>query len=185
MNKKKVFIFVIGALVVLLIAMPFTLSINDVLTKGVENMGWFIWIQEKIVPWGVRFVGVVVKPLGITFIAYKDGFTVNGIPALFSWNCLGWQSLVLFLISLPFGFKGAKFTFLSKLKAITIGILGIFLFNLLRIVFTIILLVISKPLFAIFFHDYLVAIITIVWLFFFWWFSYAYVLEEKSGNLKK
>ena len=60
-----------------------------------------------------------------------------------------------------------------------IGLLGTFLVNLLRIVFTVILLVVSRPLFAMVFHDYLAAIMTIIWLVIFWWFAYSFVLEEK------
>jgi len=35
--------------------------------------------------------------------------------------------------------------------------------------------------FRVVYHDYLAAITTVIWLFFFWWFSYSFVLEEK-GN---
>jgi hypothetical protein len=46
------------------------------------------------------------------------------------------------------------------------------------------LLVISRPLFAVVFHDYLAAIVTIVWLVVFWWFAYKFVLVEKTGKVK-
>ena len=185
LQQKKVFKFIFIGLAIILMALPFILPFNDILTRIVEKAGWYLWIQEKIVPWEVKMVGVMVKPLGIKFTAYADGFTANGIYAKFSWNCIGWQSLALFLISLPFGFKGGDYTFFSKAEAFLIGILGTFLINLLRVAFTVVLLVVSRPLYAIVFHDYLAAIMTICWLVVFWWFCYAYILEERNSDLKK
>jgi exosortase/archaeosortase family protein len=180
MKQKRVFKIALAALAVMLMVLPFVVSINDLLTRTVEKFGWYLWIQERVVPWEVRLVGVIVRPLGIDFIAYPEGFTANGIYARLSWNCIGWQSLLLFLITIPVGFKGGSYTFFSKLEAFLIGLLGTFLINLARIAFTVVLLVVSQPLFAVVFHDYLAAVMTIIWLVFFWWFSYSFVLEEKS-----
>jgi len=185
MRQKRVFKLALAALAIILMILPFVVSINDILTRTVERFGWYLWIQQKVVPWEVRLVGVMVKPLGIDFIAYPEGFKANGIYAKLSWNCIGWQSLLLFLLTLPVGFKGGEYTFFSKLEAFLIGILGTFLINLLRIAFTVVLLVISRPLFAIVFHDYLAAVMTIIWLVVFWWFAYGFVLEERVIERKE
>jgi len=182
MRQKRVFLFILAALAILLMTMPFMVSINDFLTKTVEKLGWYLWIQKAVVPWEVRLVGVMLKPLRIDFIAHPEGFTANGTYAKLSWNCIGWQSLVLFFLTLPLGFQGGKYTFLSKMEAILIGILGTFLVNLLRIAFTVVLLVVSRALFAIVFHDYLAALMTVMWLIVFWWLSYNFVLEEASED---
>lgn len=181
MRQKRVFKLVLAALAILMVVLPFVVSINDLLTRAIENIGWYAWVQEKIVPWEIKLVGVMVSPLGINFIAHPEGFTANGTYARLTWNCIGWQSLLLFLISLPVGLAAAKYTFFSKTEAILIGVLGTFLINLLRIVLTVILLVWARPLFAVVFHDYLAAIMTVVWLVVFWWFAYGFVLEEKIG----
>ena len=76
--------------------------------------------------------------------------------------------------------RDPDYTFFSKTEAFLIGLLGTFLINLLRITLTVILLVVARPLFAVVFHDYLAAIVTIVWLIVFWWFAYAFVLDEKQ-----
>ena len=162
--------------------LPFTVSLNEMMTRIVERTGWYRWIEERVVPWEVRLVGVMVKPLGLKFVAYKDGFMVNGRYAKLSWNCIGWQSLLLFLLSLPVGLAAGSYTFWSKVEAVVIGLLGTFWVNLLRIGFTVILLVVSRPLFAIVFHDYLAALVTVAWLVVFWWFAYRFVLEEKRGG---
>lgn len=179
MKQKQVFLMMFVALAIILMVLPFTLSLNDFLTRVVQRFGWYQWIEKTIVPWEIKLIGVMVQALGIKFVAYPKGFTANGTYAELSWNCLGWQSLLLFLVSLPFGFKGGNYTLFSKIEALLIGILGTFLINLLRITFTVVLLVISRPLYAIVFHDYLAAIMTVVWLVVFWWFSYSFVLEEK------
>lgn len=182
MKQKRVFKFIFIGLAIILMVLPFILPFNDILTRAVEKFGWYMWIQEKIVPWEVKMIGVMVKPLGIDFVAYPEGFKANGIYAELSWNCIGWQSLALFLITLPFGFKGGNYTWFSKIEAFLIGILGTFLINLLRIVFIVVLLVVFPPLFIMVFHDYLVAIMTIIWLVVFWWFCYGFVLEERQGD---
>jgi len=58
--------------------------------------------------------------------------------------------------------------------------MGTFFVNLFRLVFVTLLLAYSRPLFAVVYHDYLAAIVTIAWLFLFWWFSYSFVLENKG-----
>lgn len=184
MKQRRVFQLALAALAIMLMILPFVVSINDILTRTVEKFGWYLWVQQKVVPWEARMVGVLIRPLGIDFVAYPEGFTANQTYAKLSWNCIGWQSLFLFLLSLPFGFRGGDYTFFSKLEAFLIGLLGTFLINLLRIVLTVILLVVSRPLFAVVFHDYLAAIITIIWLVVFWHFSYAFVLEERKTGME-
>jgi hypothetical protein len=39
-----------------------------------------------------------------------------------------------------------------------------------------------NTIFASLIHDYFAALTTIGWLMFFWYFSYAYVLEEKNTD---
>lgn len=182
MKQKGVFKIIFALLAIMVAILPFLVSFNDILTRLVEKIGLYLWIQEKIVPWEIRMVGVLIRPLGINFIAHPEGFTVNGAYAKLSWNCIGWQSLFLFLITLPFGFKGGSYTLISQIETFFIGILGTFLINLGRMAFTVVLLVVSRPLFAVVFHDYLAATITVIWLLGFWWFSYAFILMPKTAD---
>jgi exosortase/archaeosortase family protein len=169
---------IFALLAVMLAVLPFLVSFNEILTKIVESIGLYMWVQEKIVPLEVKMVGVLVSPFPIKFIAHSAGMTVNGVYAQMTWNCLGWQSLLLFLITIFVGLKG-NYTFVSKIEAIIIGLLGTFLVNLLRLTIIVLLLAYSRPLFAVVYHDYLAAIVTIIYLFVFWWFAYTYVLEEQ------
>lgn len=180
MHQKKVFKILFVGLAMLLLLLPLVLSLQDMLTKLLLWTGWYDWIQTTIVPYEIHMVGILLELLGITFRPGYYGVFANGIYANISWNCLGWQSLVFFMASLPFGLMGGKYTYLTVIEAIVIGLTGTFLINLLRMTFTIVLLVISRPLFVLVFHDYVAAIVTVCWLFIYWSFSYKYVLESKN-----
>lgn len=179
MREKETFKIIFIFLAVSLMLLPFLVSFNEVLTKLVEKFGLYVWVQEQVVPLQTQLVGVLVRPFGIIYTAYRDGMVVNGLPMRMTWNCLGWQSLLLFGASLLMGLRGSSYTWFSKLQVIILGLFGIFWVNLLRITFTIILATFAMPFFRIVFHDYLAAITTVVFLLCFWWFSYAFVLEER------
>lgn len=182
MREKQTFALIFALLIALLVVLPFLVTFNEALTHLVERFNLYMWIQEKVVPIEVKMVGVLVKPLGVDYVAYKGGMMVNGVFARLTWNCIGWQSLLLLTITIVTGLYGRSYTFWSKTETVMIGFLGTFLVNLLRLVIVVILLAYFRPLFAIVYHDYLAAIVTIIWLFVFWWFSYSFVLEEKANS---
>ncbi|MBI3485945.1 hypothetical protein HY025_03270 [Candidatus Daviesbacteria bacterium] len=130
----------------------------------------------------MQLVKLILSPLPINILGHPDGFTVNGVFVGMTWNCIGWQSLLLLGITLYVGLKNAKYTLYSQIEAILIGLLGTFIINILRLCLIVIILSLSKPIFAVVYHDYLAAIVTILWLFFFWWFCYKFILEEKGGS---
>jgi len=181
MRQKQTFIVIFALFAVFLAVLPFLVTFNEALTHLIERIGIYVWIQERIVPLEVRMVGALVKPLGINYLAHSEGMTINGTYARMTWNCIGWQSLLLFFVSAIVGLRGS-YTLWSKIEAILIGLLGTVLVNLGRMAAIVVILAVSRPLFAIVFHDYLAAIVTIIWLFAFWWFSYAYVLEAKVAD---
>lgn len=185
MRQKKTFSMIFALLAILLATLPFMVSFNETLTHLVERFELYMWVQERIVPLEVKMIGVLVSPLGINYIAHPRGMTVNGIYAGMTWNCIGWQSLLLLIITLIFGLRD-NYTLSSKIETVLIGLLGTFLVNLLRMALVVVILAVSRPLFAVVFHDYLAALVTIIWLFIFWWFCYGFVLEplEDKGPEK-
>lgn len=180
MNTKKTFAFIFALFAIMLMLLPFMVSFNEVLTKLVEATPVYQWIQTYIVPVEAKILGVLLMILGYQYsvVTNSSSIIVNSTIMKITWNCLGWQSLILFLVTLFVGFQG-KYTKISVLEAIIIGILSIFWLNILRMFFIIILAVHAPSIFRVVFHDYLAAIMTIIWLFFFWWFAYKYILEEK------
>ena len=181
MKEKRTFSIIFALLAVFLAVLPFLVSFNEILTHLVERFRLYMWVQERIVPVEVKMVGVLVRPLGIKYLAHQNGMTVSGLYAGMSWNCIGWQSLLLLAITLVVGLRG-DYTLWSKIETVLIGLLGTFLVNLARLALIVVILAVSRPLFAVVYHDYLAAMVTILWLFFFWYFSYSFVLEEKIGT---
>jgi exosortase/archaeosortase family protein len=92
-----------------------------------------------------------------------------------SWNCIGWQSLLLLGLSLLSGLRGAQ-TLESRVQVIVIGVAGTMLLNLARVAAVAALEATWGHLPALLFHDYGGTIITVVWLFAFWSFANRFVL---------
>lgn len=182
MKEKNLFITIFLLLSLTLVILPFLVSFNEFLTGIVEKNFLYIWIQESIVPIEAKMMGVLLIPFNYNY-AYSplnSTIVVNGINMRITWNCLGWQSIILLFITFIVGL-GKKYTKISMFEAVGIGLLGTFWLNVLRMLFTVLLAVHLPVAFRIVFHDYLAALTTIIWLFFFWWFAYSFVLEERKS----
>jgi exosortase/archaeosortase family protein len=179
-KQKKVFIVILLGLTLLLVTLPFVVTANEILTKIVERNALYVWVQNNVVPVEAKMMGVLLIPFGYeyAFSPSNSMIVVNGLSMGITWNCLGWQSFLLLFVSLLVGFRG-RYSRLSIIEALGIGIIGTFWLNILRMLLTVLLAVHAPSIFRIVFHDYLAAGTTVVWLFGFWWFCYAYVLEER------
>jgi exosortase/archaeosortase family protein len=130
-------------------------------------------------------VAVIIKLAGIKgLVASGQQFSMilvkgsEAIPIKLEWNCLGWQSMILLLITLVIGLRG-NYTIRSKAETLIVGILGTFISNLLRMAFIVSLAYYWNAAAAMIIHDYFASFVALVWMLFFWWFSYRYILEEK------
>jgi exosortase/archaeosortase family protein len=174
--------------VFILMSLPLFTTFNEILTKIVETTGLYDWLTKWIVPFETRAVSLVLQPLGVNskptishlFIERPDGSS-TGI--YFSWNCLGWQSGILLLLTLITGLSGPHKIF-SKIETITLGISGTFLINLVRISTVVLVAYYFGQLPATIVHDYGGTLFTVLWFFFFWWFSYNFILEESDIRIK-
>lgn len=190
MRQKNTFKLLFIGLVVMFSILPFITTFNSSLTALFESIGLYRSIQDFLVPFESRLVVVIIRFLGVpAFLADggaeqmlrgADFYLLKGkeyYPVDLQWNCLGWQSLLLLLISFGVGLQGS-YKKLSILECVLIGLIGTFLINIFRMVFITVGLYYVDTIFALLIHDYFAAFVTIVWLFFFWWFSYSYVLER-------
>ncbi|MCJ7792527.1 MAG: exosortase/archaeosortase family protein [Candidatus Marinimicrobia bacterium] len=181
--EKQTFVHLFLILVLVLMLMPFLSTFNDLLTQLVMRLDFYRLIQKVIVPWEIRMVGILLLPFGFkpAIMGEYLAITRGGNPLLIEiiWNCIGWQSLLFFLITTFVGLQGDKYTNFSKFKALVIGLLGTFLVNLFRIAVVVLVAYRLGQNVAIIFHDYGSTLAVIVWLFGFWWFSYSFVLEER------
>lgn len=191
--EKETFISIFLILVLVLMAMPFLTTFNDLLTRLVMRLDAYRIIQDYVVPWEIRMVGVILYPLGFRpsivgeYLAIGSPSTSSGRSQFLieiAWNCIGWQSLLFFVITAFVGLQGDRYGNLSKIKVLLIGFLGTFLVNLFRITAVTLIAFYFGQSIAILFHDYGSTLAVLGWLFFFWWFSYSFILEpSKSGEL--
>ena len=183
--QKRTFIYIFLILVFVLIFLPFMTTFNDILTRVVMSLDAYKFIQNYVVPWEVRMVGVILYPFGFQpavvgeylAIGKKDPFLIE-----IAWNCVGWQSLLFFILTSWIGLQGDRYTNLSKIKAWAIGFLGTFLVNLGRIAVVVIVAYFFGQPVAIIFHDFGSTLAVLGWLFVYWWFVYSFVLETKGDS---
>ncbi len=166
------------------LVLPFVITFNEFLTKIVEGIGFYMLIQNTIVPSLVRMTGAILQYFfGIQTSVSSSSLYLQGaglpVEIYISWNCVGWQSLVLFLFTLVTGLQG-PYTLRSKVKCLLLGAEGTFLVNLLRIVLSCLLAFHFGYLPAVIFHDYLGTLLLIAWLGIFWYFSFEMILERKA-----
>ena len=184
--SKDTFVTLFLILVLVLIFMPFLATFNDLLTRLVINLRGYWFIREVIVPFEVRLTAVILAALGVEVAVTREYVVLSGSSQPFIaeivWNCIGWQSILFFAITAFIGLQGDRYTNLSKLKAFLIGALGTFWVNILRIVLVIFVAYNFGQLTATVVHDYASLLAVIGWLFFFWWFSYSFVLVHKDTD---
>ena len=174
-------IFIFASL--LLMLLPFITTFNEFLTSVFLKLRFYRILEELVVPYQARALASILSllPGPITVYAVPKGVWLNGTFVELQWNCLGWQSAVLLLATFLTGFQ-AKFSWLSRAETMLIGFLGTYLINVLRISIVGFLAIFLGKFWAAFFHDYFSLVLVIVWFFGFWWFSYTFVLEERSDT---
>ena len=136
-QSKRTLAGVLILLVLVLIILPFWTSFQDFLTRFIMRVGWYRSLQNVIVPYELRIIGSLLTLLrfpvrvGRAYIEWTRAGGGSEVIYL-AWNCIGWQTILLFVITLFSGLSG-RHTFLSKLETLAIGILGTYLVNILRL----------------------------------------------------
>lgn len=187
--SRDTFVTLFLILVLVLMFFPLMATFNDLLTRIVINLKGYYLIREFIVPFEVRLTAVMLSLIGVEVAVTKEYLVLGGTSAgsgrfiaEIVWNCIGWQSILFFIITVFVGLQGDKYTNISKLKAFIIGALGTFWINIFRIVIVVLVAYKFGQLPATIVHDYGSLLAVILWLFFFWWFTYSFVLEEKDAD---
>lgn len=185
MYQKRVFKRILAVTAVVLAVLPVLVTFSSILTEIFNRMQWYVWIQEHVVPFEARLVAVLIRLVGIQgvvtpgqhFAMILERPGQDWLPVQLSWNCLGWQSLVLLGLTLITGLQG-HYTFLSKIEVVVFGVLGTFLSNLFRMALITSLAYYWNSVAARIVHDYFAMFVALIWMIFFWWFSYAFLLED-------
>jgi len=178
---RRLIFFTVFALVVL----PFTTSFNEALTKIVETLGIVSAIQASVAPLTVRGVASILGFLGIPCVASGSSvyLTDTWMPLVIyvNWNCIGWQSFILLALTFVTGLQG-DYKFRSKILVLILGLEGTLIVNIVRIVIPTLLAYGFGRLPAVFFHDYLGTLITLIWLSFFWYHAFNRILVKDGGG---
>lgn len=171
-------LLIMGA--ILLIILPFITTFNEFLTRVVETIGLDRILADWVVPFEARMIAVLLEMVGIptqvsptTIYLNKGGLF---LPVYISWNCVGWQSFILYAVTLITGLQG-NYTRNSKIETGVVGFLGTFLMNLFRIASVAVVAYHFGHVPAVIYHDYGGTIIILLWLFFFWWFCHRWLLD--------
>ena len=179
-SRKPIIRLVLIMAAILIMVLPFVTTFNEFLTRIVETSGLDRFLTDWIVPVEARMLAVILGLIGIpvqvsttTIYLDKGGFF---LPVYIAWNCVGWQSFILFAVTLVTGIQG-PFSKASKFEAMLVGFLGTFLMNLLRIASVAVIAYFFGTLPAVIYHDYGGTLIILLWLFGYWWFSHGWLLE--------
>ncbi|MFA4930932.1 MAG: exosortase/archaeosortase family protein [Patescibacteria group bacterium] len=163
------------------LVMPFVTTFNEVLTRLIMKIELYQILQNQVVPAEASMIVAFLRLIGIDTSANLTGLSMlkDGIPVnvFISWNCIGWQSFILLLISMFVGLKG-PFTLGSKIETMLIGILGTIIANIIRIGLVVLIAYEFGQLPAIIFHDYVSTIFIICWLISYWLFCYRFILHH-------
>lgn len=178
-RTTPVFAILLALGAVTMVVLPFVTTFDDVLTAVGTHLGIVAPLQV-IVPIEVRLAVAALAGVGIHAAAAGNQLVVwNGSGAaqtlFISWNCVGWQSLILLGLSLGIGLRG-QMSWSSRLQVIVFGIAGTILVNVARIATVCLLAASLGYLPAILFHDYGGTLLLIAWLFTFWAIAFRWLI---------
>jgi exosortase/archaeosortase family protein len=178
-NRDNLNMTLLALLCGLLMLLPLVTTFDDLLTAWALQLGANNPLQT-IVPVEGRMVVGLLGLLGIHAAASGSHLVVwdgsGAMHTLFiSWNCIGWQSMILLGVSFLSGLRGSH-PLEARAQVILIGVAGTLLLNLLRVaaVAAIAATVGVTP--AILFHDYGGTLLVVGFLFVFWIFVQRWIL---------
>jgi exosortase/archaeosortase family protein len=169
----------------LLMLLPLVTTFDDLLTTWAMQLGANSPLQA-IVPVEARMVVGLLGLVGIQSAASGSHLVVwdgaGVMHSLFiSWNCIGWQSLVLLGVSLITGLRG-RHPLEARFQVIVIGVAGTMLLNLVRVAAVAALAAKVGVTPAILFHDYGGTVLVITYLFLFWLFAQRWILAAGPSD---
>jgi exosortase/archaeosortase family protein len=169
----------------LLMLLPLVTTFDDLLTSWALALGANNPLQS-VVPAEARMVVSLLGLVSVRAAASGSHIVVwdaaGSMHTLFiSWNCIGWQSLLLLGVSFLSGLRGRQ-PLTSRIQVIVIGVAGTMLLNLMRVAAVAALEATWGHLPALIFHDYGGTILVIGWLFAFWIVVQRWILVPAASD---
>ncbi len=178
---KKISAYLLVLLTISFLLLPVVMTYDHLLTRSLNGIGNNTFIQKYIIPHEAKIIAVVLTPLGFKVMPTPMGIYVNNVLVTIWWSCIGWQSLLITLLSFWPGLGSRDFTAGSKIETVILGILGFFFLTVVRLVSVAVVGAFFGTNVALVYHDFFAAtLLTFVWLFAFWRFAYGFILEEKA-----
>jgi exosortase/archaeosortase family protein len=169
----------------LLMLLPLVTTFDDLLTTWALQLGAnnplqaIVPIEARMVVGLLGLAGVHAAVSGNYLVVWDH---VGAMHTLFiSWNCIGWQSLVLLGVSLITGLRG-RHPIEARAQVIVIGLAGTMLLNLLRVAAVAAIAATIGVTPAILFHDYGGTILVVSYLFLFWMFAHRWILGSAPSD---
>jgi len=184
-RQQSVNLVLIAAGCTLLLVLPFVTTFNDLLTTWALGLG-SVGPMQAVAPLEGGMAVALLNLIGIHAGVAGSELVVwdmqGKAQALFiSWNCVGWQSLILFGITLAAGLRGS-YPPAAKVQVVLIGLLGTVLVNVVRIALVCLLAAVLGRVPAILFHDYGGTLLVMGWLFVFWIFIHRWILPPDPSE---
>ena len=181
-GARNTYPVLVAAACAFLLVLPFVTTFNDFLTAGVVGLGISGPVQV-VAGWEARMVVSLLKLLQVDAGVASGGYlviwpgTTKAQTLFISWNCIGWQSLVLLGISLLTGLRG-NYTWAARAQVAIMGSLGTVCLNVVRVAAVCLLAATVGRLPAILFHDYGGTLLIVGWLFLFWALADRWILGD-------
>jgi exosortase/archaeosortase family protein len=187
-DRDNLNLTLLAVLCALLMLLPLVTTFDDLLTAWAMQLGANNPLQA-IVPAEARMVvgllglvGVHAAASGSHLVVWDGGGAMHTL--YISWNCIGWQSLVLLGVSFLSGLRGSH-PIEARVQVIVIGVGGTMLLNLLRVAAVAAIAATIGVTPAVLFHDYGGTLLVIGFLFGFWIFVQRWILgSEPSDELE-
>jgi exosortase/archaeosortase family protein len=187
-DRENVNMTLIALTCAMLMLLPLVTTFNDLLTTWAMGLGannplqMIVPVEARMVVGLLGLFGVHAAASGSYLVVWDGGGAMHTL--FISWNCIGWQSLVLVGVSFLSGLRGSH-PLEARVQVVLIGIAGTMLLNLMRVaaVAAIAATIGVGP--AVFFHDYGGTLLVIGFLFAFWMFVQRWILVEiPSGEFE-
>ncbi len=169
----------------LLMVLPLVTTFDDLLTVWALQLGAgnplqaIVPVEARMVVSLLETVGVHAAASGSHLVVWDRGGSMHAL--LISWNCIGWQSLILLAVSFMSGLRQAH-PLEARAQIVIIGMAGTMLLNLLRVAAVAVLAVTAGQTAAVVFHDYGGTLLMIGWLFAFWIFVQRWILVADPSD---
>jgi len=184
-RRESTNLTVIAIACALLMVLPLVTTFDELLTAWAMQLGADNPLQA-IVPAESRMVVGMLGLAGVHAAASGSHLVVwdsaGSMHTLFiSWNCIGWQSLILFGVSLLTGLRSAP-SLEARVQVVVIGLAGTMLLNLVRVSLVALIAATVGVAPAVFFHDYGGTLLFVGFLFAFWAFAQRWLLAPASAE---